>query len=108
MPGLFSLSNFTQASQSVTARLNLRMISSGRSIRNTQPSGSDLDILFSGLVRLMIRAPYTMFGELSRMTQFKDKSSKNADNINAGLFTYPALMAADILLYQADYVPRAG
>lgn len=48
---------------------------------------------------------YTMFGELSRMTQFKDKSSKNADNINAGLFTYPSLMAADILLYQPDYVP---
>jgi len=48
---------------------------------------------------------YTMFGELSRMTQFKDKSAKNADNINAGLFTYPALQAADILLYQADYVP---
>ena len=48
---------------------------------------------------------YTMFGELSRMTQFKDKSAKNADNINAGLFTYPSLMAADILLYQADLVP---
>ena len=48
---------------------------------------------------------YTMLGELSRMTQFKDKSAKNADNINAGLFTYPALMAADILLYQPDYVP---
>ena len=48
---------------------------------------------------------YTMFGELSRMTQFKDKSAKNADNINGGLFTYPALMAADILLYQADYIP---
>jgi tryptophanyl-tRNA synthetase len=48
---------------------------------------------------------YTMFGELSRMTQFKDKSAKNADNINAGLFTYPALMAADILIYQADLVP---
>ena len=48
---------------------------------------------------------YTMFGELSRMTQFKDKCTKNADNINAGLFTYPALMAADILLYQADLVP---
>ena len=48
---------------------------------------------------------YTMFGELSRMTQFKDKSKKNADNINGGLFTYPALMAADILLYQPDYVP---
>jgi tryptophanyl-tRNA synthetase len=48
---------------------------------------------------------YTMFGELSRMTQFKDKSQKNADNINGGLFTYPSLMAADILLYQPDYVP---
>ena len=48
---------------------------------------------------------YTMFGELSRMTQFKDKCAKNADNINGGLFTYPSLMAADILLYQADYVP---
>ena len=48
---------------------------------------------------------YTVFGELSRMTQFKDKSAKNADNINGGLFTYPALMAADILLYQPDYVP---
>ncbi|MCI9431730.1 MAG: tryptophan--tRNA ligase [Oscillospiraceae bacterium] len=48
---------------------------------------------------------YTMFGELSRMTQFKDKAAKNADNINGGLFTYPSLMAADILLYQPDYVP---
>ena len=48
---------------------------------------------------------YTMFGELSRMTQFKDKSAKNAQNINAGLFTYPALMAADILLYGTDVVP---
>jgi len=48
---------------------------------------------------------YTMFGELSRMTQFKDKSAKNAENINAGLFTYPSLMAADILLYQPDFVP---
>jgi tryptophanyl-tRNA synthetase len=48
---------------------------------------------------------YTMFGELSRMTQFKDKSAKNADNINAGLFTYPSLMAADILLYQTELVP---
>ena len=46
-----------------------------------------------------------MFGELSRMTQFKDKSAKNADNINGGLFTYPSLMAADILLYQPDFVP---
>ena len=48
---------------------------------------------------------YTMFGELSRMTQFKDKSAKNEQNINAGLFTYPALMAADILLYGTDVVP---
>ena len=48
---------------------------------------------------------YTQFGELSRMTQFKDKSAKHSDNINAGLFTYPCLMAADILLYNADYVP---
>ena len=48
---------------------------------------------------------FTMFGELGRMTQFKDKSQKNADNINAGLFTYPVLMAADILLYQANLVP---
>lgn len=48
---------------------------------------------------------YTYMGELSRMTQFKDKSAKHADNINSGLFTYPALMAADILLYQADLVP---
>lgn len=48
---------------------------------------------------------YTYMGELSRMTQFKDKSAKHADNINAGLYTYPVLMAADILLYQADYVP---
>ena len=48
---------------------------------------------------------FTMFGELSRMTQFKDKSSKHSDNINAGLFTYPVLMAADILLYQTDVVP---
>ncbi|MCR5719976.1 MAG: tryptophan--tRNA ligase [Lachnospiraceae bacterium] len=48
---------------------------------------------------------YTQFGELSRMTQFKDKSAAHADNINAGLFTYPVLMAADILLYQADMVP---
>lgn len=47
----------------------------------------------------------TMFGELSRMTQFKDKSARHADNINAGLFTYPVLMAADILAYNADLVP---
>ncbi|MCR4607387.1 MAG: tryptophan--tRNA ligase [Oscillospiraceae bacterium] len=47
---------------------------------------------------------YTMFGELSRMTQFKDKSAKHAENINGGLFTYPTLMAADILLYQTDKV----
>ena len=48
---------------------------------------------------------YTQFGELSRMTQFKDKARKHADNVTAGLFTYPVLMAADILLYQADLVP---
>ena len=48
---------------------------------------------------------YTYMGELNRMTQFKDKSSKHADNINAGLFTYPVLMAADILAYNADLVP---
>lgn len=48
---------------------------------------------------------YTYMGELSRMTQFKDKSAKHADNINAGLFTYPTLMAADILLFQTDLVP---
>ena len=48
---------------------------------------------------------FTYMGELSRMTQFKDKSAKHADNINAGLFTYPVLMAADILLYQTDVVP---
>lgn len=48
---------------------------------------------------------FTYMGELSRMTQFKDKSKKHEDNINAGLFTYPVLMAADILLYQTDLVP---
>ena len=48
---------------------------------------------------------FTYMGELQRMTQFKDKSAKHADNINAGLFTYPVLMAADILLYQTDLVP---
>ncbi len=48
---------------------------------------------------------YTQFGELSRMTQFKDKSQQHKDNVNAGLFDYPALMAADILLYQPHYVP---
>lgn len=48
---------------------------------------------------------FTYMGELSRMTQFKDKSGKNSDNVNAGLFDYPVLMAADILLYQADVVP---
>ena len=48
---------------------------------------------------------YTMFGELNRMTQFKDKASKHAENVNGGLFTYPTLMAADILLYQPDLVP---
>ncbi len=48
---------------------------------------------------------FTYMGELNRMTQFKDKSAKHADNINAGLYTYPVLMASDILLYQADVVP---
>ncbi len=48
---------------------------------------------------------YTYIGELNRMTQYKDKSAKHADNINSGLFTYPVLMAADILIYNADYVP---
>ncbi len=48
---------------------------------------------------------FTYMGELSRMTQFKDKSAKHADNINAGLFAYPSLMAADILLYQTNLVP---
>lgn len=48
---------------------------------------------------------YTQFGEARRMTQFKDKSAKNPENVNVGLFAYPTLMAADILLYQADYVP---
>ena len=48
---------------------------------------------------------FTYMGEMSRMTQFKDKSAKHADNINCGLFTYPVLMAADILLYQTDLVP---
>lgn len=52
-----------------------------------------------------VLACHTQFGELSRMTQFKDKSARNPENINAGLFTYPSLMAADILLYQADLVP---
>lgn len=47
----------------------------------------------------------TQFGEAARMTQFKDKSEKHPENVNVGLFTYPVLMAADILLYQADYVP---
>lgn len=51
---------------------------------------------------------YTQFGELSRMTQFKDKSAQHSDNVNAGLFDYPALMAADILLYQPDYVPTGA
>ena len=48
---------------------------------------------------------FTYMGEMSRMTQFKDKSAKHADNINCGLFTYPVLMASDILLYQTDLVP---
>jgi len=52
-----------------------------------------------------VLACYTKFGELSRMTQFKDKSARHPENVNAGLFTYPVLMVADILLYQADLVP---
>lgn len=48
---------------------------------------------------------YTYFGEMGRMTQFKDKSARHEDNVNVGLFTYPVLMAADILLYQANQVP---
>lgn len=52
-----------------------------------------------------VLACYTQFGELSRMTQFKDKSARHPENVNAGLFTYPVLMVADILLYQADLVP---
>ena len=48
---------------------------------------------------------FTYMGELNRMTQYKDKCAKHADNINAGLFTYPVLMAADILLYQTNLVP---
>lgn len=48
---------------------------------------------------------YTQFGEMSRMTQFKDKSAKHSDNVNVGLFSYPVLMAADILLYKPDFVP---
>ena len=60
----------------------------------------------SGHAELMwILSCFTYMGELNRMTQFKDKAAKHADNINAGLFTYPVLMAADILLYQADVVP---
>ena len=51
---------------------------------------------------------YTQMGELNRMTQFKDKSARHTENINAGLFSYPVLMAADILLYQATAVPVGG
>ena len=51
---------------------------------------------------------YTQFGEASRMTQFKEKSQKHADNVNVGLFAYPVLMAADILLYQANFVPSGA
>ncbi len=54
---------------------------------------------------MWLLACHTQFGELSRMTQFKDKAAKHADNVNLGLFAYPTLMAADILLYQCDYVP---
>lgn len=48
---------------------------------------------------------YTQFGEASRMTQFKEKSANHTDNVNVGLFAYPVLMAADILIYQANFVP---
>jgi len=48
---------------------------------------------------------YTQMGELNRMTQFKDKSQKHASNINVGLYSYPVLMAADILLYNSNLVP---
>ncbi len=48
---------------------------------------------------------YTYMGELNRMTQFKEKAQRHPDNLNAGLYTYPVLMAADILLYQTDMVP---
>ncbi|MCR5467990.1 MAG: tryptophan--tRNA ligase [Lachnospiraceae bacterium] len=65
-------------------------------IQSHVPTHTELSWILSGV---------TQFGELSRMTQFKDKSAKHADNVNAGLFTYPVLMAADILLYQADFVP---
>ncbi len=54
---------------------------------------------------MWLLACHTQFGELTRMTQFKDKSTKHSDNINLGLFAYPSLMAADILLYQPNYVP---
>jgi len=65
-------------------------------VQSHQPSHSELAWLLNCFV------PY---GELTRMTQFKDKSAIHQDNINAGLFTYPVLMAADILLYGADLVP---
>jgi len=65
-------------------------------IQSHVPTHTELSWILSGV---------TQFGELQRMTQFKDKSAKHADNVNAGLFTYPVLMAADILLYQADFVP---
>ena len=65
-------------------------------VQSQMPSHAELSWLLSCC---------TQFGELSRMTQFKDKSAKHADNINLGLFAYPTLMAADILLYQPDYVP---
>ena len=65
-------------------------------IQSQVPSHTELSWLLSSC---------TAFGELSRMTQFKDKSQKHADNINLGLFSYPTLMAADILLYQSDIVP---
>lgn len=68
-------------------------------VQSTVPAHAELAWLLSC---------YTQFGELSRMTQFKDKSAKHADNINAGLYSYPVLMAADILLYNSSLVPVGG
>ena len=77
------------------------------------PSGGEHNIFFQSHVHehtelAWVLGCFTQLGELSRMTQFKDKSSKNEKGINAGLFTYPILMAADILLYQADLVPTGA
>lgn len=63
--------------------------------------------MFTSTRRWLAAHCFTYMGEMCRMTQFKDKSAKHADNINCGLFTYPVLMAGDILLYQANLVPWA-